>query len=147
MLSGFHVDLARSSGALSELPLALNSRIYVHLFKGELDTAEALIDEAHVAIEATEAGLTPWGAVALAALRGREHDATAMLDVAAADATQRGEGIGLTVIAWARALLYNSLGIPDRAFAAAQEAIDCPTNGAAAAWGMVELIEAAARRR
>jgi DNA-binding CsgD family transcriptional regulator len=145
VLSRFHVDLARSSGALSELPLALNSRIYVHLFKGELDTADALIDEARVAIEATEAGLTPWGAVALAALRGREHDATAMLDVAGADATQRGEGIGLTVIAWARALLYNSLGIPDRAFDAAQEAIDCPTNGAASAWAMVELIEAAAR--
>ena len=111
---GFHVELARSSGALSELPLALNSRIYVHLFRGELETADALIDEARVAIEATEAGLTPWGAVALAALRGREHDANAMLDVAAADATQRGEGIGVTVIAWARALLYNGLGIPDQ---------------------------------
>ena len=145
VLSGLHVDLARSSGALSELPLALNSRIYVHLFKGELDTADALIDEAHVVIQATEAGLTPWGAVALAALRGREHDAIAMLDVAAADATQRGEGIGLTVIAWARALLYNGLSIPDRAFAAAEEAIACPTNSAAAAWGMVEFVEAAAR--
>jgi DNA-binding CsgD family transcriptional regulator len=144
-LSGFHVDLARSSGALSELPLALNSRIYIHLFRGELETADALIDEARVAIEATQAGLTPWGAVALAALRGHEHDAAAMLDAAAADATQRGEGIGLTVIAWARAVLYNGLGIPDQALAAAQEAIECPTNGAASAWAMVELIEAAAR--
>jgi len=67
-----------------------------------------------------------------------------MLEVAAADATQRGEGIGVTVIAWARAVLYNSLGIPDQAFTAAQAAIDCPTNGAASAWAMVELIEAAA---
>jgi DNA-binding CsgD family transcriptional regulator len=69
-----------------------------------------------------------------------------MLDAAAADAIQRGEGIGLTVIAWARAILYNGLGMHDQAFAAAREAIDCPTNSAAAAWGMVELIEAAARR-
>jgi DNA-binding CsgD family transcriptional regulator len=145
VLSTFHVELARSSGALSELPLALNSRIYVHLFRGQLGTADALIDEARVAIEATDAGLTPWGAVALAALRGREHDAAAMLEVAFADATQRGEGIGLTVIAWARAVLYNGLGIPDQAFAAAQDAIECPTNSAAAAWAMVELIEAAAR--
>jgi DNA-binding CsgD family transcriptional regulator len=145
VLSSFHVALARSSGALSELPLALNSRVYIHLFRGELEMAEALIGEAGVATEATGAGLTPWGAVALAALRGREHEAAAMLDVAAADATQRGEGIGLTVIAWARAILYNSLGIHDQAFAAAREAIDCPTNSAAAAWGMVELIEAAAR--
>jgi DNA-binding CsgD family transcriptional regulator len=145
VLSRSHVALARSSGALSELPLALNSRVYIHLFRGELQTADALIGEAGVATEATGAGLTPWGAVALAALRGREHDA-AMLDVAAADATQRGEGIGLTVIAWARAMLYNGLGVHDHAFAAAREAISCPTNSAAAAWGMVELIEAAARR-
>jgi DNA-binding CsgD family transcriptional regulator len=146
VLSRFHVELARSSGALSELPLALNSRIYIHLFRGELDTADALIEEARVATEATGAGLTPWGAVALAAMRGREQDAAAILEVSAADATRRGEGIGLTVIAWARANLYNTLGMPDQAFAAAQDAIDCPTNGAASAWGMVELIEAATRR-
>src|SRR3954452_24332638 len=103
MLSRFHVDLARNSGALSELPLALNSRVYVNLFRGELETADALIEEAGVAIQATGAGLTPWGAAALAVLRGREG-AAAMLDVAATDATQRGEGIGLTVIAWARAI-------------------------------------------
>jgi DNA-binding CsgD family transcriptional regulator len=144
VLSRLHVDLARRSGALSELPIALNSRSYIHLFRGELDTADALIDEAGVATEATGAGLTPWGALALAVLRGRE-DAAAMLQVAEAEATQRGEGIGLTVIAWARAVLYNSLGIPDQALAAAEEAIDCPTNGAACAWAMIELIEAAAR--
>jgi DNA-binding CsgD family transcriptional regulator len=68
-----------------------------------------------------------------------------MLDAAAADATERGEGISLTVIAWARALLYNGLGVPDKAFAAAIDAIDCPTNSAGAAWAMVELIEAGAR--
>jgi DNA-binding CsgD family transcriptional regulator len=145
VLSSFHIELARSSGALSELPLALNSRTYIHLFRGELETADALIEEARVATEATGAGLTPWGALALAVLRGREGDAAAMLEAAAADATRRGEGIGLTVIAWARAVLYNTLGIPDQALAAAQEAVDCPTNSAAAAWGLVELVEAAAR--
>jgi ATP/maltotriose-dependent transcriptional regulator MalT len=62
-----------------------------------------------------------------------------------ADASVRGEGISLTVIAWARALLHNSVGRPDQAVAAAREAVDCPTNSAAAAWGMVELIEAATR--
>ena len=146
VLSRFHVELARSSGALSELPLALNARTYIHLFRGEMETAEALIEEARAATEATGASITPWGAVALAALRGHEHDAGAILDVAAADAAQRGEGIGLTVIAWARALLYNGLGAHDQALAAAHEAIVCPTNSAAVAWGLVELIEAAAQR-
>ena len=144
-LSRQHVELARSSGALSELPLALNSRVFIHLFRGELDTAAALIGEAGAAVEATGAGLTPWGAIALEALRGHEQDAAAALEAAAADATARGEGIGLSVIAWARALLYNGLGKYGDSLAAAREAIDCPTNSAAAAWGMVELVEAAAR--
>jgi DNA-binding CsgD family transcriptional regulator len=68
-----------------------------------------------------------------------------MLEAASAEATGRGEGISLTVIAWARALLYNGLGVPDKAFAAALEAVDCPTNSAVAAWAIVELIEAGAR--
>jgi DNA-binding CsgD family transcriptional regulator len=145
VLSERHLELARSRGALSELPLALNSRGYVHLFGGELGTASALIDESGAAIEATGASLTPWGAIALAALRGRVHDALPMFEAATAEATLRGEGISLTVIAWARALLYNGLGEPDKAFAAALEAIDCPTNSAAAGWALVELIEAGAR--
>jgi hypothetical protein len=115
------VELTRSSGALGELPLALNSHSYIHLFRGELSTASALIEEARVATEATGAGLTPWGAIALAALRGREQDASTMLEVARADATQRGEGIGLTVIAWARAILYNGLGVHDKALAPAKD--------------------------
>ena len=144
-LSRRHVELAQSSGALSELPLALSARSFLHLFRGELDTAAALIHETRVATEATGASLTPWGAIALAALRGREQDASAMLEAARVDATQRGEGIGLTVIAWARAILFNGLARHVDALAAAQEAVDCPTNSAAAAWGLVELVEAAAR--
>jgi DNA-binding CsgD family transcriptional regulator len=144
-LSRRHVELAHSSGALSELPLALNARIFILLFRGELDAASALIDEARVAIEATGAGLAPWGAVGLAVLRGRERDATSMLGVATTDATQRGEGISLTVLAWARAILHNGLGTHDTALVAARVAVDCPTNSGAAVWGMVELIEAAAR--
>jgi DNA-binding CsgD family transcriptional regulator len=145
VLSERHLQLTRTRGALGELPLALNSRGYVHLFRGELGTATALIDEARGAIEATGASLTPWGAIALAVLRGREQDALPILDAAAAEATQRGEGVSLTVVAWARSLLYNGLGAPDKALAPALEAIDCPTNSAAAAWAMVELVEAGAR--
>jgi DNA-binding CsgD family transcriptional regulator len=144
-LSERHVHLARGTGALGELPLALNSRAYLHLFRGELEPAARLIEEARVVIDATGASLTPWGAVALAGLRGREPEALSTLEIAATDSTQRGEGIGLTVIEWSRAVLWNGLGEHDKALSAAQEAVDCPTNSAAAAWGMVELVEAAAR--
>jgi DNA-binding CsgD family transcriptional regulator len=144
-LSRQHVQLARSTGALSEVPLALNSRIFIHLFHGGLDAADALIGEAGAAVEATGANLTPWGAIALDALRGDEHHATNTLRKAGEDATQRGEGIGLTVVAWARALLNNGLGRFEEACSAAQEAMTCPTNGAANAWAMVEMVEAAVR--
>ena len=93
-----------------------------------LDTAAALIGEAGAAVEATGAGLTPWGAIALEAMRGHERDAASVLETAAADAAARGEGIGLSVIAWARALLHNGLGRYDEALAAAREAVKCPTN-------------------
>jgi DNA-binding CsgD family transcriptional regulator len=145
MLSRQHVELARSSGALSELPLALNSRIFIHLFRGELDTAAALIGEAQAAIEATGANLTPWGALTLEALRGGQQHVSAVLETARGDARARGEGIGLTVIAWARAVLHNGLGLHEQAALAAKEAMECPTNGAANAWAMAEMTEAAAR--
>jgi len=144
-LSRQHVEAARNNGALTELPLALNSRSYIHLFRGEFDAASTLIEEARVAVDATDASLTPWGQLALGALRGRAEEAVPILDLAAADASERGEGISLTVVAWARALLHNGLGQYDMAVAAAEEALACPTHSAAAAWGMVELVEAAAR--
>ena len=143
-LSRLHVELARGTGALGELLPALNSRSYVHLFRGELEVAGALIEEAQVAIEATGATITPWGELLLAALRGDEQDTPTRLDAATADATQRGAGSSLTVIHWARALLCNGRCAYDTALAAARMATDSPAN-AAVAWGMVELIEAAAR--
>jgi DNA-binding CsgD family transcriptional regulator len=144
-LTKLHVDLVRSTGALSELPLALNSRAHLHLFRGELGAAAQLVEEARVAIEATGASLTPWGALALAALRGREHEADSMFESAATDSVRRGEGIGLTVTSWARAVLYNSLGAYEKAYAAADAATACPTNSAVAVWGIPELVEAGAR--
>ena len=40
-----HVQLAREAGALTVLPLALNQRIGVHAFAGELAAAASLIEE------------------------------------------------------------------------------------------------------
>ena len=42
LLSARHEQMARASGALSELPLALNSRAVVHLFAGELDAVASV---------------------------------------------------------------------------------------------------------
>ena len=76
-LSERHVQIAREAGALGELPLALSQRVYVHLFAGELTAAASLVDEIQAATEATGSNLAPYGAVGLAALRGREAEAIA----------------------------------------------------------------------
>ena len=72
--------IARETGALGELPLALSQRVYAHLFAGELTTAASLVDEIQAATEATGSNLAPYGAVGLAALRGREPEAISLID-------------------------------------------------------------------
>jgi DNA-binding CsgD family transcriptional regulator len=144
-ISESHVQIAREAGALGELPLALSQRVYAHLFAGELAAAALLVDEIRAATEATGSNLTPYGAVGLAALRGREPEAISLIDESRKDAIRRGEGIGLSVLDWAQAVLYNGLGRYDEARVAALRAAEHPHDLNTSNWGMVELIEAAVR--
>ena len=70
-----HVQLVREAGALSQLPLALNSRVFVHLAAGELAEAASLAGEAQAATEITGSNFAPYGALGVAAWQGRETDA------------------------------------------------------------------------
>jgi len=145
-ISEHHVRIAREAGALGELPLALTQRVYAHLFAGELTSAAVLVDEIRAATEATGVNITPLGAVGLAALRGREPEVVSLIEESRIDATQRGEGIGLSVLDWAQAVLYNGLGRYDEACRAALRIFDHPCDlGGPTGWGTVELIEAAVR--
>jgi DNA-binding CsgD family transcriptional regulator len=145
-ISERHVRIARETGAIGELPLALSQRVYVHLFAGELTTAASLVDEIRAASEATGVNLTPYGAVGFVALRGREPEAILLIDESRVDATRRGEGIGLAVLDWAQAVLYNGLGRYDDARVAALRLFEYPHDlGGPLNWGMVELIEATVR--
>jgi DNA-binding CsgD family transcriptional regulator len=145
VLSDRHVQLARSVGALSELPVALNSRAFMLLFAGELPAAAALIQELQPAIEATGTRLAPYAALGLAVLAGRAAEATALIDAIPRDVTPRGEGIGLTVVDWAHAVLSNGLGNYQEAVTAAQRSTGYLRETTAPTWAMAELIEAAAR--
>jgi DNA-binding CsgD family transcriptional regulator len=144
-ISQRHVELAREVGALGELPLALSQRVYVHLFAGELAAAASLVHEIEAATEATGADLAPYGAVGLAALGGHEAEAASLIDRSRADVTRRGEGVGLSVLDWAEAVLYNGLGHYEQARAAAVRVAVYPQDLGASNWGMAELIEAAVR--
>jgi len=139
-----NVTLARQAGALTVLPIALRSRIFVHVFAGELDEGAALMQEVRAVSEVTGTQLAAYGAVALAAWRGREPEAAELIKATIVDVTDRGEGMGLGISYHARALLYNGLGRYAEARAAAEQAGEHDDLGIFA-WALTELIEAASR--
>ena len=82
-----HVGLARQAGALTVLPIALRSRIFVHVFAGELDEGAALMQEVRAVTDVTGTQLAAYGAVALAAWRGREDEASELIEANIEDVT------------------------------------------------------------
>jgi DNA-binding CsgD family transcriptional regulator len=144
-LSDRFVELARGSGALSEIPIALSSRAIALLFHGNLVGARSVIDELQEAREATGDSLAAYAEVALAAMRGDRDNALALIESTVREVSARGEGNGITVAWWAEALLYNGIGDYQKALIAARRAADFPLELGAANWAPIELIEAAAR--
>jgi DNA-binding CsgD family transcriptional regulator/tetratricopeptide (TPR) repeat protein len=144
-LGSVHLDLVRETGALAELPIAINSAAGVHIRRGELDVAASLIGEAETAIEATGNRIVPYAAISIAILRGQEDAARDLIKATTKELAHAGDGAGVTLVHSATAELYNGLGRYDEALAAAQQAADDPTDLFFATWGLVELIEAAAR--
>ncbi|MFC5262169.1 AAA family ATPase [Kribbella qitaiheensis] len=140
-----HLKIVRNAGALSALPLALNTRVFVDLFAGDLAAASALVEEINAVTEAAETKLTPYAAIGLAAFRGHEEQAMPLITASKHDVVARGEGIGVSLTNWAQAVLYNGLGRYPEACAAAREAAAFPAEIGVSNWGLVELIEAALR--
>ncbi len=143
VLASQHVKLARDAGALSELPLAVRSRILLHAHVGELAEGAALIAEAQVVADATGSQLAPYGATGVAAWRGHEAEATELIQANMDGVTSRGEGRGVTS-QYSAALLYNGLGHYDKALAAAEMASEYDDVGVLG-WSLAELVEAAVR--
>lgn len=140
-----HVRVTRESGALSELPLALDSWAFTLVFAGDLSQASSVIEEVKTVSGAIGSIQPPFGAMALAAVRGREHEARPLIDAAIRDASRYGQGTGLTTALACNAILLNGLGHHDLALAAAREAAENQQEFGAPRWALVELIEAATR--
>jgi DNA-binding CsgD family transcriptional regulator len=144
-ISARFVQLTRDIGALSALPLALTTRTGIHLFAGRLAMASSLVEEVAAVNDATGSNLAAYAALTLAAFQGRDAVAVPLIETATDEVVRRGEGQGLTFIQWAAAVLHNGLGRYDEALAAAQRSAEDPLEVRLATWGLVELIEAAAR--
>jgi DNA-binding CsgD family transcriptional regulator len=95
--------------------------------------------------QATGTTLAPYAALVLAAWRGREHQVVDILEAELAEVVARGEGAGVSMSQWARAVLANGLGRYGEAVVAARQAAEHPHEPAPANWGLSELVEAAVR--
>ena len=144
LLSTRHVKLVREAGALTSLPFVLTICSSVRSFFGELDAAESLEQEMRAVTEATGIATAPYGALSLAALRGREAELLELIETSVNEAAARGEGLALGVAEFLRGVLYNGLCRYDAALAACRSAERFHEEGPAM-WSLPELIEAAVR--
>jgi DNA-binding CsgD family transcriptional regulator len=143
-LAARQVQVARDMGALVQLQFAISILGRLHLLAGELSTAEQLIDEDRLIAAATGNPPVTYTAMMLAAWRGREQEASRLIEATAQLATEGRSGITASLAACASAVLYNGLGQPGIAGAAAGQAFEGDHLGL----GHVvvpELAEAAAR--
>jgi DNA-binding CsgD family transcriptional regulator len=104
-----------------------------------------LISEAEGVREATGTLVAPYGALVLAGLRGREAEATALIDTTIGAATSGGQGTAVQYAHWAGAVVMNGLGRYEEALAAATLASDDTPELFVSMWSLSELIEAASR--
>jgi DNA-binding CsgD family transcriptional regulator len=136
--------LARDTGALRVLPIAATYRASLHVHAGAFGAASSLVEEANAIIRATGMAPLKFASMMLAGWRGNEVEALELFEPARPEATARGEGLGLGVLEWATALLYNGNGRYAEALAAAQRGCEEDDDGLFA-WTLVELIEAGVR--
>ena len=139
------VELARDTGALALLSIALNGAGIVVTWCGDLVAAASVIAEADAVTEATGTRVAPYGAMLLAALRGREAEASTLVQTTIKNAIAGGEGLGVQSARWTTAVLYNGLGRYEEALAAAKQASDDRPELFLSVWALPELIEAAIR--
>jgi DNA-binding CsgD family transcriptional regulator len=136
--------LARKTGALATLPVALVYRSGVHLAGGEFAAAGALIQEADAIAAATGSAGVVYARLLLGAWRGGEAEALELINAGLENATARGEGRVLALAGYATAILNNGLGRYEAAIDGARRGSDDEDWGYAGR-SLPELVEAATR--
>ena len=139
------IRVGRESGALTVLPVSLSTRASIELYAGNLADASLLIAEANAITDATDGQKVPYAPLVFAAFRGREPDASRLIQATTENFRGRGEGMGLAVAVWATALLHNGLARYDVVLEAANQVVEDPHELWFTPLTMLELIEAATR--
>ena len=139
------VRLAREAGALDQLPIMLAALGTAVAWSGDFAAAAALNAESDAVCEVTGSRAAPFTAMMLASLRGRQAEATQLIEGTIAEATAGGQGIAVAYAHWAAAILANGLSRYADALAAARQASEDTSTLYVSMWALPELVEAAAR--
>jgi ATP/maltotriose-dependent transcriptional regulator MalT len=115
---------ARRTGAFVHLQFVLNLLARAHLLAGELTAAAELLDEDRLIADATGNPPVAHATMTLAAWRGREPEATTLIEATVEAATARGVGMLVDFADHASSVLYNGLGRHDAARDAAWRAFE-----------------------
>jgi DNA-binding CsgD family transcriptional regulator len=140
VLAARQAQLARDTGALVHLQLALSFLARSHLLAGELTMAALTIEEERLIAEVTGNPRLGSAAMTLAAWRGQEAPALELIEATSQEATAR----GWTINSYASSVLYNGLGRHDAARDAAWQAFERDPVGQGP-FLVPELAEAASR--
>jgi DNA-binding CsgD family transcriptional regulator/tetratricopeptide (TPR) repeat protein len=139
------VQLVRDVGALAQLPLYLAQVGMTGAWLGDFEGAAAAAAESDSIAAATGTVLAPFTLTRLAALGGREADATAIIATALEYSAAGGQGIAAFWAHWASAVLYNGLARYEEAARAARQATSGNILPYLPLWALPELVEASAR--
>jgi DNA-binding CsgD family transcriptional regulator len=141
-LAARQVQFARDTGALVQLQFALNSLAWTHILAGELTTAAQLFEEDRLIADVTGNPAVAYKGMMLAAWRGREAEASDLIDAILDEAAVG--GLGVNRATYASSVLNNGLGRHEVARDAAWRAFqgDPPAYGT---FLVPELAEAASR--
>jgi DNA-binding CsgD family transcriptional regulator len=136
--------VARETGTLRVLPIAATYRASLHVHAGAFGAASLLAEESDAIVQATDTAPLKFASLMLAAWRGNEAEGLQLIEAGRREATARGEGMGLGLLEWATALLYNGRGRYAEALAVAQPGCE-QDDDRLFAWTLVELIESGVR--
>jgi hypothetical protein len=145
VVTGRAARVARVGGSIPSIAAVTPSAMAMHIFAGEVVAAQALAEDAPLIAQSSGIPPMPYGLVVIAAWRGHEREAAEVIEASVSGLMQRGEGMGVALVHWARALLHNSRGRYREALSEAEAAAAYPPAMLYSGWGLVELIEAAAR--
>jgi DNA-binding CsgD family transcriptional regulator len=138
------VDLARRSGALVQLQLALSFQAFFVLLTGDMATAAGLLDEERQLSAMTRTDTAGLGDLLVTAYRGDVDRASPAIEAIVGGAAQDGQERMVALAHHSASVLFNGLGRHADALRNAQSVIDSGVLGLQAL-AISELAEAASR--